>query len=109
MIWQNEIIRMKDTKGNPISLTYQKAIHAQLSAMFNHAIRYYELPLNPARRAGSIGEEESKEMLFWTRDEYQKFADEMMKVSPVEYIIPKNGKILSGKLDGDCDSPYPRP
>ena len=47
--------------------------------MFNHAIRYYELPLNPARRAGSIGEEESKEMLFWTRDEYQKFADEMMK------------------------------
>lgn len=77
--WQNEIIRMKDTKGNPISPTYQKAIHAQLSAMFNHAIRYYELPLNPARRAGSIGEEESKEMLFWTRDEYQKFADEMMK------------------------------
>jgi len=33
---------------------------------------------NPAAKAGSIGKKEAKEMLFWTKDEYQKFSDVMM-------------------------------
>ena len=60
------------------SPTYLKTIHAQLSAIFNHAIRYYHLPSNPAQKAGSMGSEEHKEMLFWTKEEYLKFADVMM-------------------------------
>lgn len=53
--WQNEIMTLDGARGTPISLTYQKTIHAQLSAIFNHAIRYYELSLNPAQRAGGMG------------------------------------------------------
>jgi len=49
-----------------------------LSAIFNHAVRFYHLPYNPAQRAGTIGNEEHKEMLFWTKEEYIKFSDTIM-------------------------------
>ena len=76
--WQNEMRELKDCHGKPISLTYLKTIHNQLSAIFNHAVRYYGLNINPAQRAGNMGTEERREMLFWTKDEYMKFAEAMM-------------------------------
>lgn len=72
--WQNELIAYKDEEGHPLSDTYRKTIHNQLSAIFNHAMRYYDLKSNPARKAGNMGKEQNKEMLIWTRDEYQKFS-----------------------------------
>ena len=53
-------------------------LHNQLSAIFNHAVRYYELRSNPAAKVRNMGSEEHREMLFWTKEEYQKFAEEMM-------------------------------
>ena len=82
--WQNEMLAYKGENGEVYSPTYLKTIHAQLSAIFNHAVRFYHLPNNPAQRAGTMGSEEHKEMLFWTKDEYLKFADEMMD-KPVSY------------------------
>jgi len=65
--------------GKPFSQTYLKSMHNQLSAIFNHAVRFYELKSNPAGKVGNMGKKEStKEMLFWTKDEYLKFADAMM-------------------------------
>ena len=55
-----------------------KTVHNQLSAIFNHAARFYGLNLNPARQAGNMGAEERKEMLFWTREEYTRFSEAMM-------------------------------
>jgi len=82
--WQNELLAYKDESGEIYSPTYLKTIHAQLSAIFNHAVRFYHLPSNPAQRAGTMGTEERKEMLFWTKEEYLKFADAMMD-KPVSY------------------------
>lgn len=82
--WQNEIMALKDKQGNPFSPTYLKTIHNQLSAIFNHAVRFYELKSNPARRAGNMGKERTKEMLFWTKDEYVRFSDAMMD-KPISY------------------------
>ena len=76
--WQNEIRNLTDCRGNPLSKTYLKTVHNQLSAIFNHAIRYYGLQVNPAQRAGNMGTEERREMLFWTREEYTKFSEAMM-------------------------------
>lgn len=76
--WQNQMLAYRDEKKKPYSQTYLKTIHNQLSAIFNHAVRYYELRYNPAARVGNMGSEEHKEMLFWTKEEYRKFADEMM-------------------------------
>lgn len=76
--WQNEIMDYRDEKGEPYSPVYLKTIHNQLSAIFNHAVRFYGLSSNPAAKAGNMGKEKAKEKLFWTKDEYLKFADSMM-------------------------------
>lgn len=76
--WQNEIRGLTDSHGKPLSKTYLKTVHNQLSAIFNHAIRYYGLQINPAQRAGNMGAEERREMLFWTREEYTRFSEAMM-------------------------------
>ena len=82
--WQNEIRSMTDSKGKPYSSTYLKTVHNQLSCIFNHAVRYYGLQVNPAARAGNMGTEERREMLFWTQEEYRRFADAMMG-KPLSY------------------------
>lgn len=76
--WQNEIMKLCDKKDKKYAPTYLKTIHNQLSAIFNHAVRFYELTSNPARKAGNMGKEKTKEMLFWTKEEYLKFSDSMM-------------------------------
>lgn len=82
--WQNEIRELTDSKGQPLSTTYLKAIHNQMSAIFNHAIKYYGLQVNPAAKAGSMGEKEAQEMDFWTKAEFLKFIDAMMDY-PIYY------------------------
>ena len=82
--WQNELLAYRDEKKKPYSQTYLKTLHNQLSAIFNHAVRYYELRSNPAAKVGNMGSEEHKEMLFWTKEEYKKFSFEMMD-KPVSF------------------------
>ena len=76
--WQSKLLGYQGENGEVYSPTYLKTIHSQLSAIFNHAVRFYHLPSNPAQKAGTMGCEEHKEMLFWTKEEYLKFADVMM-------------------------------
>jgi len=76
--WQNEIMSHIGKDGKPYSPTYLKTIHNQCSAIFNHAVRYYELKSNPAAKAGNMGKEKSREMLFWTKTEYLLFSETMM-------------------------------
>ena len=84
IVWQNEMLAYRDEKKKPYSQTYLKTLHNQLSAIFNHAVRYYELRSNPAAKVGNMGSEEHKEMLFWTKEEYKKFSFEMMD-KPVSF------------------------
>ena len=76
--WQKEIMAYRDEDGNAYTPTYLKTIHNQLSAIFNHAVRYYELASNPAAKAGNMGKEKTREMLFWTKEEYTSFVEEIM-------------------------------
>ena len=84
MDWHNQMRKLKTKTGKPLSPTYLKTIHGQLSTIFNHAVKYYDLSTNPARKAGALGEEEGKEMLFWTKEEYLKFI-EAVKDKPYSY------------------------
>ena len=77
--WQNEMIAFRYENGKGYSETYRKTMYNQLSCIFNHACRFYGLKVNPARLAGNMGKEETKEMLFWTKDEYQKFSEAIME------------------------------
>ena len=76
--WQNEMMNARDKRGKPYSPVYLKTLHNQLSAVFNHAVKYYGLHDNPAAKVGNMGKERGREMLFWTQEEYAKFADEIM-------------------------------
>lgn len=82
--WQNELMNYKDKKGKPLSPVYLKTINNQLSAIFNHAVKYYNLRENPCKKAGSMGKKKNREMLFWTKEEYLKFAEVMMD-KPLSY------------------------
>ena len=50
--WQNEMRGMTDEMGHKYALTYLKTIQTQLSCIFNHAVRFYDLPNNPIQKAG---------------------------------------------------------
>jgi len=76
--WQNTLIKTGNENGEPYSPVYLKTIHNQLSAIFNHAVKFYDLPSNPARKAGNMGKEKSREMLFWTQSEYKAFSEAIM-------------------------------
>ena len=82
--WQNELLRKRDVDGKGYSETYLRTINNQLTAIFNHAVRYYDLPKNPCKSFKKMGKANAKEMLFWTKDEYMKFAD-VIKDKPISY------------------------
>ena len=70
--WQNELMKQG------YSATYLKTINNQLAAIFNYAVKYYDLPNNPCRKAGSIGKSKADEMQFWTHEEFSSFIDSIM-------------------------------
>lgn len=70
--WQSELIKQG------YAPTYLKTINNQLAALFNYAVRYYDLPNNPCRKAGSMGKGKADEMNFWTKEEFDKFIDAIM-------------------------------
>ena len=70
--WQNELIKMG------YSPTYLKTINNRLSAIFNYAVRYYDLKSNPCAKAGSMGKSKAEEMNFWTGEEFRRFIDSVM-------------------------------
>lgn len=69
--WQNALMQKK------YAPTYLKSINNQLAALFNYAMRYYDLKDNPCRKAGSIGKSRAEEMEFWTKQEFKEFLPSM--------------------------------
>ena len=65
--WQNTLLK------EGYSQTYLRTVNNQLSCIFNYAVKYYDLPRNPCRQAGTIGKSKADEMNFWTQDEFEQF------------------------------------
>lgn len=76
--WQNDIMKQG------YAPTYLKTINNQLSAIFNYAVKYYDLPRNPCKQAGSMGKGKAEEMQFWTQNEFETFI-EFVKDKPISY------------------------
>ena len=76
--WQNSLMKQG------YSQTYLKTINNQLSAIFNYAVRFYDLPKNPCAQAGAMGKGKADEMMFWTQEEFEAFI-ECVKDKPVSY------------------------
>lgn len=77
--WQNTMLAYRDADtGMPYSKFYLKTIHNQLSAIFNHAVRFYHLQSNPAAIVGNMGSENGIQMKYWTKENYLRFSEAMM-------------------------------
>lgn len=63
--WQNDI-------KEHFSPTSQRQRHTVLSAIFNFAVKFYGLRINPAKQAGGIGTLKSNRQDFWTLEEFNK-------------------------------------
>ncbi|WP_434510136.1 tyrosine-type recombinase/integrase [Desulfitobacterium sp. AusDCA] len=71
--WQNLMIKKKNPKdGKPYRPTYLRSVNSQLSAIFNFAVEYYNLPKNPCARVKAIGKKRADEMKFWTLDQFNE-------------------------------------
>lgn len=85
--WQNALMKLKTSDGERFKPTYLKTIQSELSAMFNHAVRFYNLSDNPVKKAGTIGKGKADEMEFWTEKEYLKFIEQVKDKSVSYYAF----------------------
>ena len=82
--WQNKMLDYRNEQGEPYSPVYLKTLHNQLSAIFNHAVKFYNLRENPAAKVGNMGKAKNGEKDFWIKSEYLQFIDAMMD-KPISY------------------------
>lgn len=87
LCWQTGLLNYENPEtGKKYASTYLRTVSNQLSAMFNHAIRYYNLKENPMQKVERMGSSKAPEMEFWTQDDYLKFAEQVMD-KPVSSAI----------------------
>lgn len=102
--WQNEM----QTKG--FSESYLRMIQNQLTSLFTHASRIYDLHANPCKKVKRMGNSDARSLDFWTLEEYQSFIG---TINPSEryYLIfeilfwtgCRIGELLALNKDGvDC-------
>ena len=84
--WQNALMAPDANDGKPYSATYLRTLNNQLTAILNHAEKYYGLSPNPAMRTVKMGGKEARTMNFWTKDEYLRFSDATMD-DPRAFVI----------------------
>ena len=73
--WQNEMRKLKTKEGKLLSDSYLNTIHGQLSAMQNHAVKFYGLKWNVANKAGNMASKRNRKVEMCIRDrEYIVFS-----------------------------------
>ena len=65
--WQNALLNQN------YKPTYLRMIQNQITALFNHAERFYQLKEKPCKKVDKMGRANAKELNFWTKDEYEQF------------------------------------
>ena len=82
--WQRKILQYTNEKtGKKYSQTYIKTMNNQLVAIFNYAVRFYNLKENPCHKAGSIGKKNADEMNIWSIEEFKKFISSEKLINPI--------------------------
>ncbi|MBO5637675.1 MAG: site-specific integrase [Acidaminococcaceae bacterium] len=78
--WQNNLISHQP----PFKPTYLRACSVHLSALFNFATKFYNLPQNPAKITGVIGTTRSGHCDFYTIKEYRLFMKNLKDSKPLQ-------------------------
>lgn len=85
--WQVELKNATGHTGNKLSPGYMQNIVMELSCMFNYAVRFYGLTVNPCHVAGNTVGKKQKSMNFWTKDEFDQFIATFDKKDPYYTIF----------------------
>lgn len=86
--WQNDwLTKINYKTGKEYSKSYLKTVNNQISAIFNHAVKFYNLSENPAKNIGNMGDEKHIKNSFWSVEEYNKFAECIMTKPDVYYAF----------------------
>lgn len=81
MKWQNDLLN----KG--FKPTYLRMIQNKMTALFNHAERFYGLKNNPCKKIDKMGKPNAKELNFWTKEEFDIFIDSFSDDEKVYKLI----------------------
>ena len=71
--WQNEMIKATDKQGKPYSPVYLKTLHNQLSAIFNHAVKFYGLREIPPQKSEIWARRKAEKCSFGRRKNIRNF------------------------------------
>lgn len=99
--WQGELKEAVGAAGELLSPAYMQNLVTELSGIFNFAVRFYNLPVNPCRVAGNLVGKKGKSLDFWTREEFDCFIDTFDKTDP--YYAAFMTLYYTGMRIGDDD------
>lgn len=99
--WQGELKEAVGATGEVLSPAYMQNLVTELSGIFNFAVRFYNLPVNPCRVAGNLVGKKGKSLDFWTREEFDRFIDTFDKADP--YYAAFMTLYYTGMRIGDDD------
>lgn len=71
--WQADLKNSLNANGQPLSLGYMQNLVTELSSVFNFAVKFYGLSVNPCRVAGNTVGKKQKSLNFWTKEEFDRF------------------------------------
>ncbi len=98
--WQNTVMSAINPRtGTKYSETYIRSINSRLSAIFNYAVKFYNLGSNPCRPAGYMGKKKAGKMKFWTLDEFNQA---MAHVSNWSFRVAFMIMYWLGFREGEC-------
>ena len=85
--WQNELLSKRDKNDKEDAATYLRTVENQLSAIFNHAVRYYRLPENPCIRNKKMG----KSKAIFTSVMIWKSMQKAMNILKQSWVVEQQG------------------
>lgn len=86
--WQNIMLQTCDDNGEPYSPVYLKTIHNQISAIFNHAVKFYELESKANLKA--LNKQAQRNNPQFSSNPYSRW--QQKRAIKKEYMAAKAGK-----------------
>lgn len=80
--WQATLKESKNANDALLSSGYMQNLVMELSSIFNFAVRFYGLSVNPCHAAGNTVGKKNRSLNFWTKEEFDLFIATFDKSSP---------------------------
>lgn len=99
--WQSDLKNAVNAKNEPLSPGYMQNLVTELSSLFNFAVRFYGLSVNPCQIAGNAVGHKNRSINFWTKQEFDSFIETFDKSSPfyLAFLILYYCGIRIGELE----------